>query len=278
MKYNKSKYFKYDINSEPIILSKITTDILLKCPNPSNCISLYIFYYYTAKWQKTNQPMATTGYVQKGLKWGLSKVQKTKKQLKQIGLIEDIKQIDPDTKKIKGWYIKINFIWSKENADKLIQKTTPLETTGVDQKTTPSKSHPLESRGGNALSTNNINALSTNNKKNTKKKISPFKFFMEYLPKEFIKNKDTKESIKNFIQFRKKEKKNPLTERSIKIICNKFQKYTPMDLKNSIDDSIMSGWSGVFPPKNGNIYPSKKNSTSTGCQIKIDNTPDYVFD
>ena len=65
-----------------IILTKQTLDTFLKQDNPSELIALYTFYYYTAKWQKTNQPKCTTDYVSKGLHWGIQKVQKVKKQLK----------------------------------------------------------------------------------------------------------------------------------------------------------------------------------------------------
>ena len=61
-----------------IILSKQTLDLFLKQDNPADLIALYCFYYYTAKWQGTNQPKATTDYAAKGLKWGLDKNGKTR--------------------------------------------------------------------------------------------------------------------------------------------------------------------------------------------------------
>lgn len=155
-----TKPIQYNPNDEPVVFSKVTCDILLKCPKPNDCIALYFFYYYTAKWQKTNQPMATTGYVQKGLKWGEQKVRSTKKQLKEVGLVEDITQIDPVSKKVIGWYIKVNFIWGNEAVEKYTRKTTPLKTTRVE-KTTPLENHPVVYKGPNASSTNNINASST---------------------------------------------------------------------------------------------------------------------
>ena len=61
------------------MLSKQTLDLFLKQKNLADLIGLYCFYYYTAKWQQTNQPKATTGYAAKGLKWGIQKIQKHKK-------------------------------------------------------------------------------------------------------------------------------------------------------------------------------------------------------
>ena len=52
----------YDIQDEPIVIHKSIIDKFLKKDKPGDLIALYLFYYYTAKWQKTNQPKATTGY------------------------------------------------------------------------------------------------------------------------------------------------------------------------------------------------------------------------
>lgn len=76
------------IENEIMILTKQTLDIFLQQENPSELISLYTFYYYTAKWQKTNQPKCTTEYVSKVLHWSRTKVTKVKKQLIELGLIE----------------------------------------------------------------------------------------------------------------------------------------------------------------------------------------------
>ena len=56
-KFNKVKpKLSYNITDEPIIISKATIDLFLKSGEYRNCMSLYAFYYCTAKWQKTNQP------------------------------------------------------------------------------------------------------------------------------------------------------------------------------------------------------------------------------
>ena len=74
-----------DISNELLIIPKATIDTLMKLENCSECISLYIFYYKTAKWQKTNQIKANDEYVKKSLKWGIDKIRKTKKTLKEAG-------------------------------------------------------------------------------------------------------------------------------------------------------------------------------------------------
>ena len=102
------------VENNILILSKQTLDLLLKRRNPGDLISLYTFYYYTAKWQKTNQPKASVAYVAKGLHWNKDKVIKVKKQLEELGLIEEIRRVDENTGKVLGWYIRIVDLWKTE--------------------------------------------------------------------------------------------------------------------------------------------------------------------
>ena len=90
------------IENSLVILTKQTLDIFLRQKNPSELIALYTFYYYTAKWQQTNQIKCTSHYVTKGLHWCRNKVIKVKKQLLEMGLIQDVRWIDAKTKKIIG--------------------------------------------------------------------------------------------------------------------------------------------------------------------------------
>lgn len=106
------------IENSLMILTEQTVNVFLKQKNNSELIALYVFYYYTAKWQKTNQPKCTTGYVANALHWDIRKVRKVKKQLIELGLIEDVRKIDPETKKVVGYYIKMNYIFKKETVEK----------------------------------------------------------------------------------------------------------------------------------------------------------------
>ena len=143
----------YDPQQEPIVLSKPLIDKLLKMENFSELFSLYTFYYYTAKWQKTNQPKATIKYVSKGIGWGRDKVIKYKQKLKKLGLIEDVKRRD-ENNKITAWFIKVNFIWTNDAILNHLSHSPELTNGGGLPEVANSDT--------NALSTNNINALSTN--------------------------------------------------------------------------------------------------------------------
>ncbi len=229
MKRRKSKkidrnLITYQIDQEPIVLSKPLLDQLLNQPNPANLIALYCFYYYTAKWQRTNQPKATINYVAKGIKWGVDKVRAAKKQLKNLGLIDDV--IERDKGKVSGHYIKVNFIWSNTSSH-FIDFTRGGKTPGM-----------VKSKV-NALSTNNINK-----KKNTKK--SELEIFNKHIPKEWKNDNFLQKSLKDYITHRN-QKGNKLTPIACQRAAKKLLKY---DIKISIKAlvaSVENGWTGVFP-------------------------------
>jgi len=106
----KKQYITYNKNQEPIVLKKTTLDLLLQQDHPSDLIGLYTFYYYTAKWQETNQPKCTNPYIMKGLKWTKTKLLNRKKILISLGLIEKVTTHDQVSKKIIGHYIKVHFV------------------------------------------------------------------------------------------------------------------------------------------------------------------------
>jgi hypothetical protein len=139
------------IEDNLLILSKQTMDVFLKEENPADLIALYTFYYYTAKWQKTNQPKCVDSYVKKALFWGIDRLRRTQDKLISMGLIEKINKRDKKGR-ITGWYVKLNYLWRNETI-KDIQNTYFPQ---VDKATSGKQDI-------NALSDNNINALSDNN-------------------------------------------------------------------------------------------------------------------
>lgn len=116
-----------DIADDLLILNKITIDRLFQLDNCADCIALYIFYYKTAKWQKTNIVKANDQYVKKSLKWGISKIQKTKQTLKEHGLI-DIVQRRKDGK-IEGWFIKVSYLVSQRKTEEVKIKVQDINNT-----------------------------------------------------------------------------------------------------------------------------------------------------
>ena len=154
------------IEDKLIILTKQTLDIFLQQDNPAELIGLYTFYYYTAKWQNTNQIRCTTSYAANGLHMGEQKIRTLKKQLVDLGLIEDI-AVRGNTNKIEGHYIRVNYVFKQETVEKYatLAKNHSVENENHGQSHTCNfpqcgKSHSVENCETNALSDNNINALS----------------------------------------------------------------------------------------------------------------------
>lgn len=142
------------IENELVILTKQTIDVFLRSKNPADIMSLYTFYYYTAKWQETNQPKCTTNYVAKGLKWSEAKVRRSKKELVELGLVEDIQQKD-ESGKILGHYIKLNYI-IKQSTIQTMEKPQGGTFDSVENLQTNALSTGIQ----NSLSAGNKNALS----------------------------------------------------------------------------------------------------------------------
>jgi hypothetical protein len=138
---------KYDRLDEPIVLSKALLDTFLEHPKGSDLLALYTFYYYTAKWQKTNQVRATTAYTIKALNWSEDRVRRAKKILIEKELIKDIRKID-EKGRVEGYFIKVNFVW---------RKNQPPEKPATGE------CQSLANQEGNSLSSNSRNALSSNN-------------------------------------------------------------------------------------------------------------------
>lgn len=127
-----------DIAEDLLILNKITVDTLFKLDNCADCIALYVFYYKTAKWQKTNTIKANDLYVKKSLKWGIDKIKRTKAILKEHGLINIVQRRKDG--KIEGWYIEVAYLVNQKKIDDIKIKVEDVNNTlnqQVEQPTIP---------------------------------------------------------------------------------------------------------------------------------------------
>lgn len=126
-----------DIADDLVIFNKITIDKLFQLENCADCIALYVFYYKTAKWQRTNTIKANDDYVKKSLKWGTDRIKKTKNILKENGLINIIQR--RTSGKIDGWFIEVSYLMSDKNIEKNVNQNTQnpqvVTTTGGFHKT-----------------------------------------------------------------------------------------------------------------------------------------------
>ena len=230
-----------DIADDLLILNKITVDRLFQLENCADCIALYVFYYKTAKWQKTDTVKANDQYVKKSLKWGISKIQKTKQTLKEHGLI-DIVQRRKDGK-IEGWFIKVSYLVSERKADEIkinVQESNNTQNEQVENCTSGNEE---------------TNAL--------KEKIKCLKKEIEMLKKErkketnydkiinsMVEDEEVKNSIYEFIKMRNLIKK-PMTDRALTMLINKLEKLSSdKDIQIKIlERSILKNWTDIYELK-----------------------------
>lgn len=110
-----------DISEELLILNKITINRLFESDKPGDAVALYIFYYKTAKWQKTDKARANDKFVKKGLKWGDNRLSNAKEILKDLGLINIIQRRKDG--KIVGWYVEVKYIVSDAKTSQIKVET-----------------------------------------------------------------------------------------------------------------------------------------------------------
>lgn len=246
-----------DIATSLIILPKYLYDTLLKENNSGDLIAVYSFYYYTAKWQQTNQIKATNGYCQTGLNFGEHRFLRAKKKLIILKLIEQVKIHKG------GWYIKLNFIYK--------QDTTKQEPGKQGSYKNPEK-QGLGKPVPNALSSNNKNALSSNKNtsplkrtklKRTKKAVP--KFYKEF---PFFKKEFTKIWFEEFIILKKK-KKGSITERALKSQLKKIDKFSDGNYKTALqilEKSTNAGWTDFYKLNDNSKSFNNKSSVTIGSR------------
>jgi len=258
---NEEKEFKYNHFQEPIILSKGLIDTLKYHEKFSDLIALYVFYYYTAKWQQTNKPKATTGYTANGLNWSEFRVRQMKKILEEMKLVKSITKRD-ENNKIVGHYIYVRFIWSNEKINNL----HPISKATVWEKLPYGETHRVELEGGNALSKDS----KLNKKINKKEIIFPFNNSPKFIStwNEWLLYKSKEFGFKYKSDISENAAINKLVELSGKnesiAIC-------------IIKQSIANRWAGLFPltnnkqtnhqPKNGHIDLNIRETYITTGQI-----------
>ena len=219
-----------DISDDLLVLNKKTIETLFTLENSVECVALYMLYYKTAKWQKTNQIKATDEYAKKVLKIGKNKLLQAKKTLKEYGLIDIIQK--RENNKIAGWYIKVSYIVEKrdvedvkvliqDNLSKKSQNEQVLECTSSFQ---------------------NTNALKINNKCLNNKNINTVEELLNYaseLENKLNINTSNLEDIKQIIDYLNKKlgtkygSSNKETQKHIKARLK--EGFTLEDFKTVID-------------------------------------------
>lgn len=236
-----------DIADDLLILNKITVDRLFQLENCADCIALYVFYYKTAKWQKTNTVKANDQYVKKSLKWGISKIQKTKQALKEHGLI-DIVQRRKDGK-IEGWFIKVSYLVNERKADEIKIKVQNINNTQNEQVENCTSGNEETNALKEKIKCLEIEIKMLKDNKKERKPKKQTKSYDEQIT-EYTQNEDLQNALKAFLQMRSFIKK-PMTEYALKLMLKKLDELgNTDDVKIAIlNQSITHNWQGIFPLK-----------------------------
>ena len=249
-----------DIADDLLILNKITIDRLFQLENCADCIALYVFYYKTAKWQKTNTVKANDQYVKKSLKWGISKIQKTKQTLKEHGLIDIVQRRKGG--KIDGWFIKVSYLVNERKADEIkikVQNINNTQNQQVENCTSGNEETNALKEKIKCLE-KEIEVLKDNKKERKPKKQT--KSYDEQI-EEYTGNEELQNALKAFVQMRSFIKK-PMTEYALKLMLKKLDELGNNDTTKTaiLNQSITHNWQGIFPLKdeytNHEKQPEKK--------------------
>jgi hypothetical protein len=220
-------YGEGDPNQFAIGVTKATIDRILKLPkHRGDALALYLFYAYTARWQKTTSEVwATVRYACNGLGWGQNKLLDVKKTLMSLGLVENVMVRDQRGRVTqRGWRVKVNYIIGRWRHDDGIVEGDPSQTLVLPDLV---KSNAKE------------DGLVEDPKKKKNKK-SRFD-----LPEEL----SSLESVwKEWLQY-KRERRTPMTTQTFARQINHLKRLGVKRAQLSIEQSIENGWTGLFDPR-----------------------------
>lgn len=255
-----------DIADDLLILNKMTIDTLFRLDNCADCIALYIFYYKTAKWQKTNTIKANDLYVKKSLKWGAEKIKRTKNILKEHGLINIIQRRKEG--KIEGWYIEVSYLVTQKKLEdikiKVEEESNNSQIGVVESKNSQSNNSQNLEVEKSTSGDEEINALKEkikclnkkiemleDNRKNTGNKVADIpskeenilKNEFEELWKLYPKKRGKKEAFESYCKYRKSLKEDYVTKEDVEKGIEKYNNYIKA---NIIQDRFIKYGSTFF--------------------------------
>lgn len=267
---------------------KLVGKIFHEEKEPTNVLSLYLFYYNTSKWQKTNQVWATDNYCKKNLHWGTKTLLETKKRLKELGLIELIRKRN-ENGEITKWFIKVRTIQSIEpNKNSLKQElsfasTCQKETDALNNNT---NINALSNKKRNACAfalvsdENTQSSLQQEESQSAAKSRKPSKLkkseegtfsdFLLMFPSEYQKDKSFHKAAHHFYTYRKKRRGGKFSLDAMKRIVNKSEPYSIEIIMDAFNRSIENDWTGFFPE-------SIKSNGSAHAQNSHSDAPDQIL-
>jgi len=189
---------KISLENEIIIVSTETIHKLFQYNNWSDVVALYLFYHKQCKIQKTNQSWTTWIFIKKWMNISKQRITDARAVLKELWLIEDIK----DTTKDWKWYVKLNYIKSSTVKDNL---NLPENELVQNWTCSSGDTNAWSSKSLNAWSSKSLNALFEEFWKlypNKKEKKGSLKAYKKY----YKQHKEIMSWLENYIKFIKYKK------------------------------------------------------------------------
>jgi len=201
-----------------------------------NVLCLYTFYLYHAQLQKTNQILATNSFVHNGLGWGLDKIKKTKKILKDLEVIE-VKQ--------KGYYsyIHLLYLYTKKKIVTILNSAVKSEPKKVEVvKPTKAKEKTVFQKilEEKKVSSKKIDEIRNILNSLQKKKVHIFNPLALAKWIGYCENSNIKYSTNN-----------------LKYWLKKMDKTTSLEQLKSIDKAISKNWKDFYIPDLKHSYYQK---------------------
>lgn len=246
-----------DISDNLLILNRATIDKLYRLENSAECIALYVFYYKTAKWQKTNVVKASDEYVKKSLKWGNEKIRKTKQTLKENGLINIVQERKQN--KISGWYIEVCYLATRKSAEDIDVKVIDSKNTQNQQVANPTSC----GEDTNALK-EYIKCLKKEIEMLKNKEINK-ENPIEKILESYTQNETTLDLLHEWLKVRKAQRAAN-TERSIELNIKKLDKLAKqsnLSVDDYLKEAIARSWRSFFPITDFKFSSSKQPNDKT---------------
>jgi hypothetical protein len=173
---------------------------------------------------------------------GKSTISDSIKQLIDLNLIKRGKR------GIHGYSYSIAYSENADFSKEIEESVSPV--TEQDSPSTEPQSPDTEQRGSVTGHTKETIKRNYNKKTNQKK-------LYEYINENLEIPDYLKDSIDDWIEH-KEQIKNPATGLSLKKLINMLSKYEKSEQIEMINHSIISGYKGVFPPRNSNGQETRK--------------------
>lgn len=218
----------YDQRHEPLSIPLSLSSFLFSQEKPTDPLTLFIFYYHTAKWQGNGVARATNSYVAQGLGWPIIRVIKAAKRLIDMELIERTVLTDSLTKKITEHQIKLNLLTGTGKA--IVTKTHTMAFINAKER----------SLKGNILK---------------KEKFDPTD-----LPVHLDNLPTLREAWLRFVQHRK-EKHCPITPTGFKRDLTHMASMDPGEAATALDRAVDRGWRGWYFPDSDKVKAPTPNHT-----------------